>query len=180
MKLTQLKTKDIKYLREKWYNEQEGVCPILGQPFELSCSVLDHQHKLKDELPDLSGKGICRGILHRSANSFEGKVLNSFKRLGLNKFIELPELLRNLAMYLENNKITDESEIKYIHPTEEPKKQKLTKSSYNKLHKVLKQQNTVLENNNKKPKNIIKYSTNYNKTLEKLFIKHNIEPGFYK
>lgn len=162
--MKQLKSNDVKIVRERWHKEQNYICPLLNKYVELSDVTLDHQHKLKSELPDESGKGLCRGAIHFQANSFEGKVMNSYKRLGLNKFIDLPSLLRNLANYLENNKIhTDE---KYIHPSEKIKSPKLKKSSYNKLKKVCK---------TKMPE----YTGNYTKKLKELFEKYEIDPDFY-
>jgi len=131
--LEELKNKDLKALKEKWHTEQNNICPILKQEFLLEEMVLDHQHKLKAEEPDESGKGICRGSIQRFANALEGKIVNNFKRMGLGKFIDLPTFLRNLADYLEENHIQDE--IKYIHPTEVRREPKMSKRNYKKLAK---------------------------------------------
>lgn len=148
----------------KWHTEQQYICPVLKQPHPLERCVMDHQHKRKDELPDESGKGLCRGVIHNQANSFEGKVSNAYKRYGLDKLIDLPSLLRNLADYLESNKI--HCDTKYIHPNEEPKQPKLTKQSYNRLKKVCKTK-------------IPLYTGNYTKTLQLLFEKYKITAEFY-
>ena len=133
--LNQLKQKDVNALKEKWYKEQGCVCPLFGKEYPLDKVVLDHQHKLKAELPDETGKGLCRGVIHFQANSIEGKITNAFKRYGGPDHIDLITYLRNLADYLEHNKIhTDE---KFIHPSEEPRAPKLMKSSYNKLVKTI-------------------------------------------
>lgn len=166
--LIQLKQKDLKDIKTKWWEENNKECPILKLEFPLNDMVIDHQHKLKSELPDSTGKGICRGSIQRFANALEGKIWNNFKRMGLDRHISLPEFLRNLADYLEKNKINED--ILYIHPLEEPKKPKLTKVSYNKLCKEIKLDGKVLP----------KYSTTLTKQLEKLFIKYNIQPEFYK
>ena len=129
--MIQLKPKDIKPLRLKWYNEQNGICPILKKHYPIDKFCIDHQHKLNNELPSEDGKGLCRGAIHFQANALEGKILKSFKRLGLHKHIDLVEYLKNLANYLDNNKIHTKE--KLIHPTESPRKLKLMKSSYNEL-----------------------------------------------
>jgi hypothetical protein len=168
--MIQLKQSDLKIIREKWFNEQNGICPLLGNEYPLSEFCVDHQHKLVKELADESGKGLCRGAIQFQANALEGKITNSFKRLGLEKHIDLVSFLRNLADYLENNKIhTDE---KLIHPNEAPRKQTLTKSSYNKLVKTIDGKQKVPPYKDKRG--------NLSKPLEKLFIKYNIEITFKK
>lgn len=156
-------------LREKWWLENDKKCPVLGQEIPLSDTVLDHQHKLKAEEANEDGRGICRGVLSNRANAWEGKIWNSFKRLGLNKYIDIVTALRNLADYLENNHIHDD--VQYIHPNEAPRKKKIKKTCYNKLIKAMKQ-----ANDKRKPP---KYTGNYTKHLSKLLTEYNIEPEFY-
>jgi len=133
--LVQLKSKEIKPLREEWLEEQKGECPILGKVIKPENATLDHLHKLKSEAPNEEGLGCCRGVLHAKANAWEGKVTNSFRRVGMhNEGISLPDALRNLANYLENNKLQEET--KYIHPSEKPKPNKITKGCYNQLVKA--------------------------------------------
>lgn len=132
--LVNLKQNDLKPLKEKWAKEQNYICPVLKKEIPLDKLVVDHLHKLKSEEPGPDGKGCCRGILDFRVNSLEGKVVNNFKRLGLEKDINLPEFLRNLADYLENNHLNDE--ILFIHPTEVIKEPKLSKRSYNKFKKL--------------------------------------------
>lgn len=46
----------------------------------------------------------CRGALNRNSNAFEGLVYNAYKRcLGWLTDVPLPNLLRNLAEYLEKD-----------------------------------------------------------------------------
>lgn len=128
--MIQLKVTELKELRLKWHTEQEFVCPILKLYFPVEDMVIDHAHgnKVQDETSKL-----CRGCINRQVNAFEGKITNNYKRLGLEKYIDLPTVLRNLADYLENNKAhTDE---KYIHPSEKIKEPKLSKRNYNLLKK---------------------------------------------
>jgi len=162
MDVIQLKSKDVKPLREKLYKEQNGICPVLKTELNPDDAVLDHQHKLfKDQELITDGNGLVRGVLSRTANSFEGKVFNAYRRLGLHKEeCTLPEILRNLADYLEQDNLP------YIHPTEKPKSKKLKKSSYNKLVKL-------------SPRKLPKYTGNFTKTLEKEFTKLSLIPEFY-
>lgn len=166
--LIQLKSKDLKPLKEKWHNEQNQICPVLKKEFPLDDMVIDHEHKLKSELPDASGKGCCRGAISRFANALEGKILNNFKRMGLDKHINLPTFLRNLADYLESNHLEDN--ILYIHPSEEVKEPKLKKTSYNKLKKLYSGKARFPEF----PK-----SGKLTKQLEELFKTYNLEPEYY-
>lgn len=64
--------------------------------------VLDHDHKTN----------YVRGVIDRQVNAWEGKVSNSFVRLGLHKRFDLVDLLRSLADYLEHN-IQHEIKINY-------------------------------------------------------------------
>ncbi len=168
--MIQLEQKEIKGLKEKWHNEQGEICPLLKQYIPLDKMVLDHQHKLKAELPDETGKGLCRGAIQFQANALEGKITNAFKRLGLDKYITLVEFLRNMADYLEHNKIQEGEH--YIHPTEKPRKPILMKSSYNKLVKLIDGKQKIPEYRGKRG--------NYTKGLEKLYVKYNLEPEFKK
>lgn len=169
--LKQLKGKDLPSLRKRWWLENDKKCPILGVEIDLADTTLDHQHKLKGELADETGKGICRGVLSRIGNSWEGKITNNFKRLGLYKHIDIVTALRNLADYLEHNHIEDE--IKYIHPSEAPRRLKIKKSCYNKLIKAVSADDTF-------KKAVPKYTGNVTKPLVALFEKYQIEIEYYE
>ena len=127
-----LKTTEIKKIKEKLLAEQGGVCLISGIPIFGEIAVLDHKHKLfKDQPLGEDGAGLCRGVIHRSINSWEGRVVNSWRRLGLHKMNKtLPELLRGLADYLEREPT------EYIHPSEVPKEPKLGKREFKQLAKI--------------------------------------------
>lgn len=127
----QLSKKQCDILRYSQWKKQNKQCSILKQKIKYENAVLDHQHKLKHEKAGENGKGLCRGVLHFQANSFEGVVLKKYKRYGLNKYIDLITLLRNLADYLENPPI----KAKYIHHSEKEKPKKLGKREYNKIKK---------------------------------------------
>ncbi len=47
--IIQLKASDIKPLKERWYEEQNGICLILKKEYPLEKFVVDHLHKLKSE-----------------------------------------------------------------------------------------------------------------------------------
>jgi hypothetical protein len=170
--LIQLKGKDIAPLRKRWWEQNGKICPITQKEIPLSDAVVDHQHKLKAELADETGKGLCRGVLSRSGNAWEGKVTNSFKRLGLHNYVDIVSALRNLADYLECNHIHTDEE-KYIHPSDAPKKIKLSKRSYNKLKTIAKKDPKA------KMDKFPKYTGNLTKPLTKLFKKYEVEPEFY-
>ena len=133
MKLVPLTYKELAALREEQYKKQGGKCAILGILVDLADCCLDHKHKLKaQECGGPEGLGCLRGILHRNANSFEGKLERNWKRYGLHKVISLPELLRRCAGYIENPPMP----VKYIHPKERKiVRRKLTKTEYKRVCK---------------------------------------------
>lgn len=131
IKLKELNQKEFKKLRYKQWVKQGKCCPVLKQRILYRKVVFDHKHKNKKEEIGEDGKGLLRGVLHRSANVVEGKIANLYKRYGLHKYISLPELLRNIAAYID----TPPMEPKYIHPSERPKQRKLGKREYNRICK---------------------------------------------
>lgn len=132
MKLKQITQKEFKELRFTQYLKQKSICPILKHKIEYKDAVFDHRHRIKSEKLGEDGKGLLRGVIHFQANSFEGKVTNAFKRYGLHKFnISLPDILRNLANYIEKPPMIPE----YIHPKERPKAKKLGKRDFNRIVK---------------------------------------------
>jgi len=130
----QIKSNDSAEYRKQFYKQQNGICPVLKQKMSFEESSLDHKHRRKsDPFGGKEGLGLIRGVLHKSANAWEGKVYNAFKRLGLHKKIGFSEALRNLADFIDNPTV----EPKYIYPSEEPKqkKSKLNKTDYNRVVK---------------------------------------------
>jgi hypothetical protein len=170
MDLVQLKSGDIKELREQLHLAQDGICPIMKHYFELDAVVLDHIHKQKraDE-PGVNGAGLVRGCINRFANIILGKIENSWKRTQLcnQDYITLPQVLRNMADYLERENLN------YIHPKEKIPEKKLMKSSYNSLIKLMK-----LSGYKKK---IPAYPTRkkLSKELDALYKKFDLTPLFY-
>jgi hypothetical protein len=53
---------------------------------------------------------MVRGVISMEANTFLGRVENSFKRFGTSADISLSKILRNMADYL------DQGDTNYLHP----------------------------------------------------------------
>ena len=103
---------------------QNGIDPITKEPFKETV-VQDHCHITQH----------CRAALNRNSNAFEGLVTNAYTRcLKWLTNAPLPELLRNLAEYLE---------VDYSNNPYHTGWQKKIKTSFNKLS--AKQQNDVLQ-----------------------------------
>lgn len=85
---------DVKRIREKLLKDQKGIDPITKQIIPDKQAVLDHDHVTQN----------CRATLERNTNAFEGLVFNAYKRcLSWQTDKTLPEILRNLADYLETD-----------------------------------------------------------------------------
>ena len=164
--MTQLKQADLSTWKKEQYEKQNGICPILGIKIPLEDFVVDHQHRTKAEPVGENGAGMIRGAISRQANSWEGKVVNSFRRYGLHKFgVDICDALDNLSMYLRTYKTN------LIHPSEKPKEPKITKTCYNKLVKAVNGKEKVPEF----PK-----SGKLTKKLSLLFNKYNVDVHYYK
>lgn len=170
MNYIQIQQKNLKIYRKKWYDEQNGICPLLGTQIPFQDTSVDHTHKKRGDPVGLNGGGLIRGVIHFSANSLEGRITNAFKRAGLNKFTDLPNFLRRLADYLENPPLG----YVYIHPDEKDKPLKLKKRSFNKLNRRYKKKYPNRKSL-KYPKR--KYIT---KDLQRYFIQFKIVPEYYK
>ena len=176
MKFIELKTKDIKTIKEKLFLQNNKICPLLGIEIPLEQTVLDHIHKLKSE-DYAKDKGTIRNAIEFRANALEGKITNNWKRyFGADEAthpISLPDFLRNLADYLEEGAYS-ENDTYYIHPTEVPKAKKVKKSSYNKMIKQFKQKYP------KKKVPAYPKSQKLTKGLGKLFEEFKITDFYYK
>ena len=73
-------------------------CPIM----ETGCSkpCVDHNHT----------SGMVRGVISMEANTFLGRVENSFRRFGTSSEVGLSKILRNMADYL------DKGDTNVLHP----------------------------------------------------------------
>lgn len=114
--------KELRSFRLRYFKIQGRRCPILRQQIKFKDSVVDHKHKRKDEHYGPNGKGLIRGVLHFQANVMEGKIARLYKRYGLDKFITLPALLRNIADYIE----CELGPPYYVHPSAIPKVKRKT------------------------------------------------------
>jgi len=129
--LKEITYEEFRILRFQQYMKQKQICPILKQKVQIEDVVFDHKHKIQTDTLGEDGKGLLRGVIHFQANVMEGKIVKLYTRYGLHKFIALPELLRNIADYIENPPM----EPLYIHPNERPKPKKLGKRDFNKICK---------------------------------------------
>jgi hypothetical protein len=87
-------SKEIAHEKQRLLRLQNGIDPILKILISDSEAVCDHSHESQH----------IRAALHRQSNAFEGLVFNAYKRCI--KWVcdkPLPEVLRNLADYLEKD-----------------------------------------------------------------------------
>lgn len=99
-------SKEAATYRNELLKKQNGIDPIIH--IKITKPVLDHLHANNQH---------CREVLQNEVNAFEGKVVNSYKRM-LGHLTDKPiyEVLRNLADYIERNeKIPEEEQV--IHHT---------------------------------------------------------------
>lgn len=115
-------TKDVQKVREKLYEEQEGVDPITGLIIPTNQKVLDHCHDSQ----------FVRAVLHRQTNAVLGKIENLEMRY-LSWWFDgtLSDFLRGCADYLDK-----QHEQKYLHPSFIKKLQ----VQFNKLNEKQKQE----------------------------------------
>ena len=115
-------TKDVQKVREKLYEEQEGVDPITGLIIPANQKVLDHCHDSQ----------FVRAVLHRQTNAVLGKIENLEMRY-LSWWFDgtLSDFLRGCADYLDK-----QHEQKYLHPSFIKKLQ----VKFNKLNEKQKQE----------------------------------------
>lgn len=153
----QLKASDISELRERLIEEQNGICPICSKP--LVRPVVDHQHTKK-----VKGTGQVRAVICSMCNTFLSRSENNAPRHGIT-LEELPQVLRNIADYLEAEHLP------YIHPTEKPKEPKVSKRNFNKLIKKIKSDSSYKKKLPEYPK-----SSKLTKELKMLFDLYCVNP----
>ena len=161
VKIRQLKWNDIPKVRQRILQKQNGICPLCQNPIDAAC--LDHHHKKR-----IKGTGQVRGVLCRSCNVMLGKIENNCVRYGISQKL-LPDVLRNMAVYLEG------AHYPYMHPSEMAPPKKLKKSSFNTLVTAMKKKYVSEKQLPTFPK-----SGKLTKPLAVLFKKYKIEPGYYK
>ncbi len=169
--MKQLKHKDIKEIREMLCEKVDWICPVSGLDLRNGNATCDHSHEDSTHPNSETVEGQVRGPLHRFANSLEGQMRAKFRRSGLAKEISFEEFLFNLYNYLMDFREP------MIHPMSAPKHNKLTKRSYNKLAKEIKQTNEYLTKKIKLPP--YPKSKRLTKKLKELYDKFGIYPEYY-
>jgi hypothetical protein len=131
-KLRFINQRELGELRRKQFKKQGEKCAVTGLPYPIKECVFDHKHKLKrDPLGGPDRLGLLRGVICGKVNTFEGKLWRMWKRLGLSEDISLPDLLRNIADYIETPPMKE----KVVHPNERPKRKKLNKVEFKRVLK---------------------------------------------
>ncbi|HCG7104114.1 TPA: hypothetical protein NJ322_005009 [Vibrio parahaemolyticus] len=100
MKTPKLRQKDLAAYRAAKLKEQGGLCYMCGLSITENDAVLDHDH----------GEGYCRGVVHRTCNVVEGKIVNAIRRGG--NRTDVIALLEGLASYFKEDFSSNP-----IHPT---------------------------------------------------------------
>lgn len=90
-----LKSKNIRAFREKLLKEQNYIDPITNEV--INNGQMDHSHNINE--------GYLRKVLTRESNMLLGKIENYYHRYlrGKNLPITLSDILRNIAIYLEQD-----------------------------------------------------------------------------
>ena len=89
-----MQVKEIKPLRDKMLEEQDGLCTICKQPAAKQRPTLDHDHDT----------GHVRSVLCNACNRMEGRIKSRFVRYGLkNRDVDYASFLRGLADYIEQD-----------------------------------------------------------------------------
>ena len=115
--------------------EENDICPILKIKLTNETSVVDHKHRQrKSDIINEENGGLIRGIINRFVNSYMGKIENNYKRYGLHRYISLPDLLRNIADYIENPPLYKDQ---LIHPNEKYPEKKIGKREFKKFKEYL-------------------------------------------
>ena len=179
----QIKQEDLVKIR-KFFHEKmnKGICPILKIEFDVDEMVVDHAHKVNSKNLGTDDGSLIRGVIHRQANTMEGKITNSFIRCGLHKFdITLPEFLRYLADFIEDSPMTY---LQYIHPNEKMKEPKLMKRSFNKLQRLYElkypKRKLLIWDPHPEKKRKRKFTKKLTKKLAELYEEFELEPEFLK
>lgn len=160
----QIEHKNLKFFRDSLIIKQKNTCPICNNILQMP--TLDHFHCKRHY-----GTGYARGVICNGCNRFLGMLENNAARNGI-EFSELPNVLREIAFYVETSGIVKDN-ICLIHPTEKIPEKKFKKTCYNKLIKAIKASGSM------KPPPVYPSSGKLSKKLESLFEKYGIPIEFY-
>ena len=106
-----LRQQDVKEYRERELKKQKGICPLCRTSLLFEDATLEHCHST----------GYIRGVLHRSCNSGEGRVLTW---AGKRSRGDDPELwLRNLLRYWKKD--YSENPIHHTHGRKKRRKKRV-------------------------------------------------------
>lgn len=109
MEITKLKGKDVRETRQSLLEQQAHRCAICGEHCTDEQAVLDHDHT----------GGHVRGVLHRSCNAVEGKIVNAFRRYAIQNRVAF---LSGLIAYHEKHSTNNTG---LIHPTHRTAEEKI-------------------------------------------------------
>ena len=169
--MKQLKQSEMKEIRNDFFYNQKEKCLILDTPQDLSEMALDHIHGSHRSMFPETNK-LVRGLIHSDVNIIIGKIENQWlrSRTNLKQNHNLPDVLRQIADYIEKYSDIDNFEELLIHPSEKPKEKKLSKRNFKKLLKLF-----VIKYPKRKE---IEYpkSAKLTKKLEILFEEFDISP----
>lgn len=114
----QVKSSELRSIRDQLVRRQGGKCAVCGQPFtKRDDAVVDHCHDT----------GYIRGALHRSCNQAEGRVKTK-ARLG-HKGVGSADYIIGLGKYLEKHQKPQFNLIHPTHMTEEQKREQRNKKA---------------------------------------------------
>lgn len=133
-------SKEAATYRKAVLQEQNSIDPITGE--KITLPVLDHYHH---------GEQHCRGVLQNEVNAFEGRVYNAYKRYLCHLTDKpLPELLRNLADYLEKHAATAPEDMVIHHTALSIDTNKFKRLSSTEQSRILTALDVVPESNSEK------------------------------
>ena len=164
-----LKNKDLKEYRHKRWIQNNRQCPILKREIPFEETVVDHIHSEHKILYPETNK-LIRDVIHRDINTLIGKIENQFMRIKreIRDEVNLPDLLRNIADYIEKYSNIENFNEKLIHPSE-IKTKKIKKSFFNKLKKIVEEKEgkeIQFPKSGKLTKEIEKYAKKYSIEIE--------------
>ena len=132
----EMKQKDLKNFR---ISKLPKKCPICKRDLTIENSVVDHIHTShKSIFPETFS--LIREVICSDCNVLVGKIENQYLRSSraYKDATDLPEIIRNIADYIEKYSSKENFEDLIIHP-KEVKPKKIKKSWFNKFKKEVKE-----------------------------------------